>query len=138
MKKLLFAYLVLAISILFVTTINAKEISQNKKDAIVETLSMGISSDNFGLKTSAALELGKLIDINFISQNDANTALIPLLKMLNDGQTEEERISAALALFKMGNGIGIYNLKGASRFDNSDRVRKICANLYSAFHDQND
>ncbi len=137
MKNLLFAYLVLAISIIFVTTINAKEISQNKKDAIVKTLSMGISSENFGLKTSAALELGNLIDINLINKNDANQALIPLLKMLNNGQSEEERISAAITLFKMGNGIGIYNLKGAARFDDSERVRKICSNLYAAFHNQN-
>lgn len=138
MKKLLYAYLVLAISILFVTSLNAAVINQDKKDATVKSLAQGISSENYGLKTSAALQLGRLIDINYITQDDANKALIPLLSMLQNGNTEEERISAALALFKIGNGIGIYQLKGASRFDDSPRVRKICLNLYSVYHYNND
>ncbi len=137
MKKLFFAYLVLAISILFVTSLNAKEFSRDKKDAIVASLSQGISSDNYGLKTSAALQLGRLIDTNYLNKEDANGALIPLLNMLENGKFEEERIAAALAIYKIGNGIGIYRLKGASRFDDSPRVRKICMNLYGAFHNPN-
>ena len=137
MKKLLFAYLVLAISILFVTSLNAEVLNQDKKDAIVKSLANGISSENYGLKTSAALQLGRLIDINLISRDDANKALIPLLRMLQSGNTEEERISAALALFKIGNGIGIYQLKGAARFDDSPRVKKICLTLYNAYHYNN-
>jgi hypothetical protein len=137
MKKLLFAYLVLAISILFVTSINAAGLNQDKKDAIVKSLTNGISSENYGLKTSAALQLGRLIDINLISKDDADKALIPLLRMFQNGNTEEERISAALVLFKIGNGIGIYQLKGAAKFDDSPRVRKICLNLYNAYHRDN-
>ena len=90
MKKLLFAYLVLAISILFVTSLNASVINQDKKDATVKSLAHGISSENFGLKTSAALQLGRLIDINYLTQDDANKALIPLLNMLQNGNSEEE------------------------------------------------
>ncbi len=134
MKNLLFAYCVLALSILFVTTLNAKELNKEKKNAIVESLSEGISSENYGLRTSSALQLVKLIEDKKLSGIEADKALIPLLKMLSNGNTEEERIAAALALHNIGNAIGIYRLKKAARFDESKRVRDICASLYYDFN----
>jgi hypothetical protein len=137
MKKLSFAYLVLAIIVLLVTSIKAESISQTEKDNIVQNLSMGLISQNQGLRVSSALVLGRLIDLNYIKNEDAETTVLSLMEMLNKGDTEQERISAALALFKIGNTKGIYQLKGSARFDKSKRVKSICSKLYNEFHKQN-
>ncbi|MDD5607674.1 MAG: HEAT repeat domain-containing protein, partial [Ignavibacterium sp.] len=51
-------------------------------------------------------------------------------------ESEAVRISAALALFKLGTPIAIHSLKGAIRFDESERVRRFSSIFYSAYLDQ--
>ena len=104
------------------------------KSAIVENLVAGISSDNEGLRISSAAVITEVIDNSIAEPEDFSVSLIPLLKMLDDGTTEMERISAAVALYSLDNGIGIYRLRGSARFDKSERVRVISKNLYYAFH----
>jgi len=57
--------------------------------------------------------------------------------MLNKGNSDEERIAAALALYKIGDNRGIYKLKTSSKFDDSKRVKDICYKLYYEFNRQN-
>ena len=94
------------------------------KDSAIESLLMGINSDNFGLRTSAANMLGEL---------KCEKAIIPLMRMLKSEIKESARIVAALALLKIGNEKGIFAIKQAIRFDDSKRVRKLCTNFYNAY-----
>jgi hypothetical protein len=47
--------------------------------------------------------------------------------------SEELRISAALALYKIGTPISIYAVKQAGRFDESERVNKLAQNFYAEY-----
>ena len=94
------------------------------KDSAVESLIMGVNSDNFGLRTSAAYMLGEL---------KCEKGVIPLMRMLKSEEREDARIVAALALLKIGNAKGIFAIKQAIKFDDSERVRRLCANFYHSF-----
>ncbi len=104
------------------------------KSAIVQSLVNGISSENDGLRTSAAVVMKEVIDRAIVQPEDFSGSLIPLLKMLDTGRTDDERIAAAVALYSLDNGIGIYRLRGSARFDNSEKVRTVSKNLYYSFH----
>jgi len=56
-----------------------------------------------------------------------------LMKMLRNAEQEELRISAALALFKIGDARGIYAVKRAIIFDESERVSNMCEKFYNAY-----
>jgi len=112
---------VFAILVLAANTSDAK--GENIKDSAIESLIMGINSDNFGLRTSSAYMLGEL---------KCNKAIIPLMKMLKSEEREDARIVAALALCKIGESRGIFALKQAIRFDSSERVRRLCTNFYQS------
>ena len=110
------------------------EFSVEKKSIIVDNLTVGIESDNTGLHTSSALVMYDLINESYLESSDASEALVPLLKLLNNGKSNEERIAAAVALYKIGNPIGIYRLRGVAVFDDNERVATICKNLYYSYH----
>lgn len=97
------------------------------KDCTVASLIMGINSDNFGLRTSSAYMLGEL---------QCEKGVIPLMRMLKSEEREDARIVAALALLKIGSEKGIFAIKQAIRFDDSERVRRQCANFYHVFSDK--
>ena len=59
----------------------------------------------------------------------AEEAVYPLMKMLRTEDCEESRIVAALALYKIDNPKGLFAVKQATRFDNSERVKK-CAKIF--------
>lgn len=90
----------------------------------IETLIMGLNSDNIGLKSSSAYMIGEL---------QITEAVIPLLRILHTEKNEELRIAAALALYKIGSPTAIYAVKQTIRFDDSERVSKLCANFYSDY-----
>jgi len=115
--------------LLFVTLISFSTFAENNqvdkiKDSAVESLIMGVNSDNFGLRTSAAYMLGEL---------KCEKGVIPLMRMLKSEEREDARIVAALALLKIGNAKGIFAIKQAIKFDDSERVRRLCANFYHSF-----
>lgn len=112
-------------------------LSSDQKSGAVDNLTEGIKSNNYGLRVSSSNVLFDLIHNTYIKSEDASIAMIPLLVMLENGQTDEERISAALALFNLGNSIGIYRLRGVAIFDDNERVSKICKNLYYSYHKLN-
>lgn len=130
MKKHTFLFTALFAVLLTVSTISAKTyksgtIDPEKKDVIADNLIVGLKSANDGLKLSSAFYLGEY---------QAEEALIPLMQMLREGKTTEERITAALALYKIGNPRGIFMLRGMARFDDDVRLSKICAKFYNAYH----
>lgn len=95
------------------------------REGVVKSLLMGIKSDNYGLRTSAAYMVGEL---------KISEAVIPLLRMLRDESSEEARIMAAVALFKIADARGIYAIKQAIRFDDSLRVSKMCEKIYNCYY----
>jgi hypothetical protein len=131
MKTLIIVFVTL---VLVSTGLPQTALDTEQKAAIVDNLNVGIKSDNYGLRTSSADVLFDLIDDAYLNRDDASKTMIPLLVMLEKGQTDEERISAALALFNLGNSIGIYRLRGVAIFDDNERVSKICKNLYYSHH----
>lgn len=116
---------VLAIVTIVANTSNAE--GDEIKNSAIESLIMGINSDNFGLRTSAAYMLGEL---------KCEKGVFPLMRMLKSEDREDARIVAALALWKIGNSKGIFAIKQAIKFDDSERVRKLCAAFYRAFYIQ--
>ena len=87
----------------------------------IASLMGGLNSDNIGLKTSCAYLLGEL---------NVTEGIIPLMRLLRNDESEEVRICAALALYKIGTPISIFAVKQAIRFDESDRVSKLAAKFY--------
>ena len=104
------------------------------KVGIVNSLNLGIKSDNDGLRTSSAVIIKQVLDNSLVRPEDFSTSLIPLLRMLHNGKTVDERVAAALALYSLDNSIAIYRLRGAAQFDNSEKVRSVSKNLYYFYH----
>ena len=122
------AILLLFVFFVFVSFGTAAEPVKEKRtinrDLAIQNLLIGLDSDNIGLTSSSAFYLGEL---------SSSEAVIPLMKMLRNAEQEELRISAALALFKIGDARGIYAVKRAIIFDESKRVSNICEKLYNAY-----
>jgi len=93
-----------------------------------KSLLAALESDNIGLSTSSIQILGEL---------NSNRAVLPLLRILHNCENVESRIAASLALYKIGDKRGIFALKMASKFDNSERVRKMCSNFYTQYKLEN-
>jgi HEAT repeat protein len=87
------------------------------------TLLEGLKSSNDGVRLSSAYYLGEL---------KSEKAMLPLMSMLRNGSTAEERISAALALSKLNNERANYLLKRTAELDSDERVAKICKVFYNA------
>lgn len=118
---------ILLITTFLIGTLNAATNPKAKtqiKDNTIETLIMGLSSDNIGLKSSSAYMIGEL---------RLSEAVIPLLRVLHNEKNEEVRIAAALALYKIGSPMAIYAVRQTIRFDESKRVSKLCASFYSEY-----
>lgn len=109
-------------------------LTDKEKSSIVDNITMAITSGNTGLQTSGALVLSDLIRDSYLEGSDASKATIPLLKILNSDKTERERIAAAVALYQIGNAIGIYQLREVARFDSNKKLANICKNLYYSYH----
>ena len=101
-----------------------KEKRTINRDLAIQNLLIGLDSDNTGLTSSSAFYLGEL---------SSTEAVIPLMKMLRNSEQEELRISAALALLKIGDARGIYAIKRAIVFDESKRVSDMCEKFYNAY-----
>lgn len=118
------AFLVVLLTVQVLPSEKTKSIPEEKRDAIAASLVKGLNSGNTGLITSSAYMLGEL---------KMDEAVIPLMKLLHSSKNEDIRIAAALALYKIGNPRGIFAVKQAIRFDESERVKKLCANFYNDF-----
>jgi hypothetical protein len=116
--------LVAALTALATGAVKDSGLPQEKYDAAVENLLIGLASDNLGLRESAAFMLGEL---------KADAAVIPLMQMLRSDDHESSRIVAALALCRIGEGRGVYAVKRAASFDESDAVAQRCAWFYDQY-----
>ena len=124
MKKFT-AYVFLALFLVSTSTAFAGPKTNDQiSDNTIETLIVGLESDNTGLKSSSAYMIGEL---------QITKGIIPLLRMLHNEKNEDLRISAALALYKIGSPTSIYAVKQAIRFDESERVSKHCAGFYQEY-----
>ena len=106
--------LVLSSTVLAGTNVASEKVEQN--------LLVGLQSDNLGLKTSSAYYLGTY---------GTSKSVIPLMKILKNGETEEERISAAVALSKLNDEQALFAVKQRAKYDDSERVRRLCAMFYN-------
>jgi len=94
------------------------------RDLIVKNLINGINSGNEGLRLSSAYFLGEM---------EADEAVIPLLKILKSDPNEDARILAALSLYKIDDSRGLFAIKQAITFDDSEVVRRTCSLFYRAY-----
>jgi hypothetical protein len=94
------------------------------KEDCIKTLLMGINSDNPGLKAGCIYMIGEL---------GCDKGVVPLLHILHSNPSEEMRILAALSLYKIRDSRGIYAIKQAIKFDESDRVSRLCKTFYKAY-----
>ena len=102
----------------------AKQVKSFNKELTTKNLLIGLKSNNNGLISSSAFYLGEF---------NSTQAVIPLMKILKNSGSEELRISAALALLKIGDARGIYAIKRAIKFDKSERVSNLCSKFYNAY-----
>ena len=122
--------LTLTILLLIIISITTTDISAKPKvkakitDNTVESLMEGLNSENLGLKSSSAYMIGEL---------QLTKAVIPLTRILREDENEDLRITAALALYKIGTPLAISAVRQAIKFDSSKRVSKHCANFYYEF-----
>jgi HEAT repeat protein len=111
----------LFIALLLMATTAFASSNKVKKELMEDNLIAGLQSDNLGLKTSSAYLLGE-----YGSSKCVNS----LLKVLKSGKREEERISAAVSLYKIDSEKGLFAIKQRAKFDDSERVRRLCTMLY--------
>ncbi len=91
---------------------------------VEQNLLAGINSDNIGLQTSSAYFLGEM---------KSDRAMIPLLRLVQNGETEEARIIAALSLYKIESKIGMYRLKYLAETDESELARRVFGRIYQKY-----
>ena len=102
--------------------------SEDKYDQIEDNMLLGIKSDNNGLQTSSAYFLGEM---------KSDRAMIPLLRLVRNGETEEARIIAALSLYKIESNIGMYRLKYLAESDESELARRVFGKIYKRYMSDN-
>jgi len=134
MKSLMLILLLSSLLIAPILAAGADSKTETNQNAVIENLVHGINSDNIGVRTSSAVVIKQVIDNALVKPEDFSGSLVPLLKMLDSGTTEKERIAAAVALYSIDSGIGIYGLRGSAKFDRSSKVRTISKNLYYTYH----
>ncbi|MFC2093999.1 hypothetical protein ACFLSH_00080 [Bacteroidota bacterium] len=99
-------------------------LSDDEYHQVEQNLLTGIRSGNLGLQTSSAYFLGEM---------KSDKALIPLLRLVQNGETEEARIIAALSLYKIESKIGMYRLKYLAESDESELARQVFARIYQKY-----
>ena len=122
-RIILSCLLVLGISISsfgFITTPPTKKNPLNR-DLVITNLMNGVKSGNQGLRMSSVYFLGEL---------KSDEAVLPLMKILKSEENEVERIMAGLSLLKIDDSRGIFAIKQAIKYDECERVRKMCTIFY--------
>ena len=122
--RLLFS---VSLTILLFTQTFSQEIADKDippKENCIKTLIQGINSDNPGLKAGCIYMIGELC---------CDKGVVTLLDILHSNPSEELRILAALSLYKINDSRGIYAIKRAIKFDESERVSRLCKTFYKAY-----
>ena len=100
----------------------------SEMEACYKTLQQGLNSDNLGVQAGCAYMIGEV---------SCQRSVVCLMKLLHNSPSEELRILAALSLYKIGDSRGIYAIKQAIRFDESERVSRLCEKFYRAYLQDN-
>jgi hypothetical protein len=119
----------LILSTLLFTTFSYAEVNKtvpkaNSYEAIELNRLIGLASDNQGLRVSCAFNLGEMKSKN---------AVLPLMNLLREGATSEERIIAALSLVKIGDPQGVYLVSRLAKFHECEKTRRMCEKFYNGF-----
>ena len=122
--KYLFLSIFLICTSVFSLAANLDDKGEKINENTILSLLEGLQSENIGLKTSCAYMLGEL---------KIEESIIPLMRMLRESKSEEERISAALALYKIETPLSINAVKRAGEFDSSQRVSQLATNFYNQY-----
>jgi len=93
-------------------------------DKIEKNLLVGLNTGNEGLKFSCAYYLGEI---------KSTKAIIPLMRLFHNGDSDEMKIIAALSLCKIKSERGIFAVQRGITFEDSDRVRRMCEILYNGY-----
>jgi len=123
--KTIVALFVVALILLSPVRAAEKVLSQTERAKVAKNLIANLSSENKGVRESSAFMLGEL---------KIEEGVVPLMALLHNDPSESSRIVAALSLSKIGAARGTFAVKQAVRFDESKRVRLVCAwfaNLYT-------
>lgn len=99
-------------------------VQNTSKDACVKTLLEGLQTENRGLKAGCTYMLGELC---------CDRGVITLLDILHNSSSEELRILAALSLYKISDSRGIFAIKQSIKYDESDRVSRLCEKFYRSY-----
>jgi hypothetical protein len=128
MKSKAFFVVVILSTLLFTgytfAEVNKNAPKANTYEAIELNRLIGLASDNEGLRISCAFNLGEMKSTN---------AVIPLIQLLREGKTCEERIIAALSLVKIGAPQGVYMVSRLAKFHDCDRTRRMCEKFYNGY-----
>ena len=123
--KSLKTIITLLVVFLLTATLFASEVPTTQRsmdmNLIEANLLNNLDTDNRGLSISSVQMLGEI---------KSNKAVIPLMRILKNSGDEAARISAALSLYKIGDARGLYAVKQAAKFDNSQRVRNMTNKFY--------
>jgi len=118
-------------AIAFLLSLSAQIFSQgntekniSSKDCCIKSLLQGLQSDNLGLQAGCTYMLGELC---------CGKSVIVLMDILHNNPSEELRILAALSLYKIRDSRGMFAIKQEMKFDESERVRRMCEKFYSAY-----
>lgn len=101
-----------------------KENNISPKECCIKSLLQGLQSDNLGLQAGCTYMLGELC---------CGKSVIVLMDILHNNPSEEIRILAALSLYKIRDSRGIFAIKQEMKFDESERVRRMCEKFYRAY-----
>ncbi len=115
--------LVAAVSLPAMGSANPSGLSDDQAEevqSLLTTLRVGDEAQ----KEQAAYTRGEL---------GSSEAVIPLMRMLHQNESEEGRIVAALALCRIGDPIGSFAVKRAVEFDGSKKVQERCAWFYNEY-----
>lgn len=119
---------VVIFSVLLFTQLSFAEVNTNQKANTYSTIELnrliGLQSDNEGLRISCAFNLGEMKSSN---------AVLPLMKILRESDSYEEKIIAALSLIKIGDPQGAYMVGRVSQFADDPKVRYFCEKFYNAY-----
>lgn len=123
LKKAIFLFLGFS----FVTFLYGSDSTRTSKvsdyETIEKNLLVGLNSDNEGLKFSCTYYLGEI---------QSSKAVIPLLRLFHNGKTDEMKIIAALSLCKINSDRGVFAVKRAIKFADSERVQRTCQLFYNS------
>ena len=107
---------------LIVGAVNLATAEENNTKNLIKAL----MSDNIGWRVSAAQILG---------DNQEERAVKPLIRMLNNDISYAARISAAVALAKIGDKKALRALKKVSKHDRNQTVRTVALGAYSVLEE---